>query len=113
MESGYLDRRQQQREAALLTANQVRIAQAELKRRIKDGRVDPLRALEGKDEMWSDFVTHLKLGVFLRFIPRFGRETVEEILRDVGLYSNSRLRDQPAEVRARVLFLVRMLLERE
>lgn len=108
-----VERRTAKRREALLLANQVRTAQAELKRRLRDGRVNPVVLLRGQDEMWSRFAFELKVGVLLKSIPTFGRNTVTELLQEAGLLHEDRLKNHSPETIARLVYLVELCLGRE
>lgn len=103
----------QHRREALELANMVRTAQAELKRRLRQGRVNPVVLLQGHDEMWSRFAMELKIGPLLRSIPGFGREHVREILAECGMFPDDRLKNQSPEKIARLVYLIELCLERE
>lgn len=113
MEETLPERRRRQRQEALDIANQTRTLQAELKKRLRDGRVNPVVLLEGHDRVWSKFALELKVGVLLRSIPTFGQDTVREILHEVGLFTDDKLKHQSNAVRKRLTYLVGLVLARE
>lgn len=108
-----LARHREKRMQNLEWANKVRVAQAEMKRRLRDGRIQPLRMLEGHDETWSRFAREVKVGVMLNAIPRLGTSTVKEILYECDLDHDDRLKHATEEQTERLIGLVRMLLNRE
>lgn len=62
---------------ALERANEVRLKQADLRRQVKAGQVDP-RDLLGDV---PDVLERVKIGVFLTWCPRVGDQKAGEILR--------------------------------
>lgn len=108
-----IEERQRKRREALELANKVRTAQAELKRRLVRGEVNPVVLLQGQDEMWSRFAYELKVGVLLRSIPTFGKTVVRDILAECGLFHEDRLKNQDTQKIARLVYLVELCLGRE
>lgn len=108
-----LARHREKRLDNLAWANKVRVAQAEMKRRLRDGRIKPLPMLEGHDETWSRFAREVKVGVMLNAIPRLGQSTVKEILYECDLDHDDRLKNATEEQVARLIGLVTLILNRE
>jgi len=106
-------RQNEKRVENLKWANKVRIAQAEMKRRLREGRIDPVLMLEGYDKTWSRFAREVKIGVLLNAIPRLGNSTVREILAECQMYPEDRLKEVEEWQRDRCIHLVKILLTRE
>jgi hypothetical protein len=64
---------------ALERANEVRLKQADLRRQIKTGELDPRAVLAAPPAV----LDKIKVGVFLRWCPRVGDQKAEEMLRHV------------------------------
>lgn len=72
------ERTQQQRTAALIKANRIRLKRAQLKRDLKHKRVSPLDLLHEPPE----WIETMKLNDLLLAVPKYGRVKVTRLLRD-------------------------------
>jgi len=106
-------RQNQKRVENLKWANKVRVAQGEMRRRLRAGRIDPVLLLEGHDKTWSRFAREVKIEGLLMAIPGLGLSTVREILTECQMFPEDRLNKVQAWQRDRCIHLVSILLTRE
>lgn len=70
---------------ALGKAQRVRAARAQLKRGLKDQKIDPVALMRGGDEVWEPWIGEMRLDALLAMVPGFGPATVEDFLNAVHL----------------------------
>ncbi len=94
---------------ALALANQIRIRRANLKRNIRQGKLDPVKLLEGGYVDWEEAFTDTTVEQFLMAIPRFGRITVQEILNELKVNGTLKLQYLTIARRKQLANMVRMV----
>jgi hypothetical protein len=115
------ERLEAQRDEALRLANRKRMAKSALRKGIRDGSIDPLLLLDGHldereieiftGEMVAigDALASCRIGDLLLDIPRFGKQTRKEIMRELSINTDTKFKDLSPSRRQDLTHVVRLL----